>query len=342
LSVILRLTPDGWGLRRPAPYFQLPSACDNRIYDGSGGVAMLMLNGQHHGIGRLRAIAQSRLAQFLVLGGIIFALAPPPDSGRDIHLDATTFDALEAAQARRLASPALAEDELSAVRSRALEDEILYREAIRLGLDKNDNIVRERLIQKVLFLAEDLAGVSRSPTEQELADFFAATGSQWVQPARVRLIHVYAGPAHREQVVDVRDQVIAAETAIPNVPPPLGEAFGLSRAVDASRDDVAATYGPAFTDAVFAMGMGEWSQPVQSKFGWHLVKVLERSEARPASFEDVKGKLPLLYLATRKKQAAAAFLRQAAARYRITIDGRPVTHLPFSGRVAPQRSTELD
>ncbi len=300
-------------------------------------------NVHRDGAGWLRTIAQSRLTQFLVVGGMLFLLAPSPDSGRDIHLDGTTFYALEAAQARRLASPALAEDEASAVQSRAVEDEILYREAMRLGLDKNDNIVRQRLIQKVLFLAEDLAGVSRAANEQELSDFFAATRSQWVQPARARWIHVYAGPEHRDQLVGLRDQVIAAEAAGPGVPPPFGEAFGFSRAVDASRDDVAATYGPSFADNLFGTALGGWSEPLRSKFGWHLVKVLERNEARPATFEDVKEKLPLLYLAARKKQAAATFLQQAAQRYRITVDGRPLTYLPFSGRLAPERgSGEVD
>ena len=304
---------------------------------------MSMLNGESERFSRLRtALARSRLAQFLVLGGLIFAVSPPPDSARDIHLDGTTFRALEAAQALRLAAPALAADEGAEVQSRAVEDEILYREAIRLGLDKNDNIVRQRLIQKALFLAEDLAGASRSPTVEELSTFFAATRTQWVHPARVRLIHVYAGPEHRDQLVALRDQVIAVETASPDIPPPLGEAFGLSRTVDASRDDLAAAYGPAFADAVFGLSVRAWSLPVPSKFGWHLVKVLERSEARPASFTDVKGKLPLLYLATRKKEAATAFLQEAARRYRITVDGRPLTYLPFSGRVAPERSTELD
>jgi hypothetical protein len=304
---------------------------------------MSIRNRTSHWIGRLRdAFARSRLAQFLILGGLIFAVSPRPDSARDIRLDGTTFRTLEAAQALRLAAPALAAEESTEVQARAVEDEILYREAIRLGLDKNDNIVRQRLIQKVLFLAEDLAGVSRAPTTEELSGFFAATRAQWVHPARVRLIHVYAGPEHRDQLAALRDRVVAAEAAAPEVPPPLGEAFGLSRAVDASRDDLAAAYGSAFADAVFGMNVRQWSAPVQSKFGWHLVKVLERSEARPASFEEVRDKLPLLYLATRKKQAAAAFLQQAAQRYRITIDGRPLTHLPVSGRVAPERSTELD
>jgi hypothetical protein len=304
---------------------------------------MSILNCESDRGSRLRALlAGSRLPQFLVLGGLIFALSPRPDAARDIHFESTTFRALQAAQARRLAAPALAREETAEVQSRAVEDEILYREAIRLGLDQNDNIVRQRLIQKVLFLAEDLAGVSAAPTDQELNDFFVATRAQWVRPARIRLIHVYAGPEHVDQLTAIRDPVVAAEAIRPNVSPSFGEAFALSRTVEASHDDVAAIYGPAFASAVFEMAVGEWSRPVQSKFGWHLVKVLDRSEAGPASFEDVKGKLPLLYLAARKRQATAAFLEQAAQRYRITVDGRPLSQRPFSGRIAPERSTELD
>lgn len=288
------------------------------------------------------AVVHSRLVHFLVLGGLLFALAPQPDAARDIRLDGTTFRTLEAAQARRLAKPALAAEESTAVQLRAVEDEILYREAIRLGLDKNDNIVRQRLIQKVLFLAEDLAGTLRTPSEQELSAFFDSTRSQWIRPAHIRLLHVYAGPAHRELLAGLRDQVIQAEAAEPGAAPPLGEAFALSRLVDADRDDVTTMYGSSFADAVFGIGLEEWSQPVPSRFGWHLVKVLKRSEPRPATFEEVRSKLPLLYLAMRKKQATAAFLEQAEQRYRVTIDGRPVTHFTFSGRVAPGRSTEPD
>ena len=290
----------------------------------------------------LGAAVRSRLVHFLLLGGAIFALAPRPDPRRDIAFDSAAFDDLRRAQAERLGAPALDAGETEDVRTRAIEDEILYREAVRLGLDKDDNIVRQRLVQKVLFLAEDLAGVSRAPTEEELRRFFDATREQWTRPASVRLIHVYAGPSHRDELSALRPQTIAAEAAVPGVPPALGEAFPLPRTVAMTRDEVAATYGAGFADAVFALTPGTWSEPVESKFGWHLVRVLDRRDAGPATFEDVRSQLPLTYLVARKKQAAADFLRQAATRYRITIDGKPLTTLPGSGRMAPERSPGPD
>jgi hypothetical protein len=287
-------------------------------------------------------LLRHRLLHFVVAGGVIFALAPRPASERDIVLDRATLAAFERAQARRLGAPALAADEAARVRTRAIEDEILYREAIRLGFDKDDTIVRQRLIQKVLFLAEDLAGATTPATEEELHAFFAATREQWTRPARIRLLHVYGAPAREATIAALRAEVVAAEAAAPGVPPPFGDAFPLSRAVAASRDEVAADYGDAFAAAVFALAPGTWSGPIRSKHGWHLVKVLEQQEGGPATFEDVRGKLPLAHLVARKKEATTRFLREAAGRYRITVDGRRVDVLPPTERTAPPRAEAPD
>jgi hypothetical protein len=282
------------------------------------------------------------LLQFVVVGGFIFALAPRPASQRDVVLDGATLAALERAQAQRLGKPVLDADEVARVRARAIEDEILYREALRLGFDKDDAIVRQRLIQKVLFLAEDLAGTSTPATEDELRAFFAATREQWTRPPRIRLLHVYGAPAHEAALAALRPRVVAAEATQPGVPPSLGDAFPLSRAVAASRDDVAADYGDAFATAVFALAPGTWTGPIRSKLGWHLVKVLEQQDGGPATFDDVRGKLPLLYLVARKKEATTRYLREASARYRITVDGRRLDAFPPSDRIAPPRVQEPD
>src|SRR5262249_46173605 len=193
-----------------------------------------------------------------------------------------------------------------------------------------------------LFLAEDLAGVSRQPTDAELRTFFEATRAQWTRPARVRFIHVYAAPDGRDRLATPRDRAAPLEAAAPGPPPAPGDAFPLPRAVTGGRDDVANQYGAAFADAVLALVPGAWSEPIASKFGWHLVLVLERTDAGPAEFEDVRQRLPLLYLVARKKEAAHEFLRQAARRYRIVVDGAPLRALPASDRVAPPRSEGVD
>src|SRR5579862_2136222 len=103
---------------------------------------------------RLRRVARNRLLQFLVLGGLIFAVAPKPPSSSRINLTRTYLDTLRANQAARVHAGALSESEGAEVDAKAFQDEVLYREALRLGLDQGDVLVRQHLIQKTLMLAE--------------------------------------------------------------------------------------------------------------------------------------------------------------------------------------------
>jgi hypothetical protein len=284
-----------------------------------------------------RQILNSRLLHFAVLGGAIFALSPRPPSRRDIDLDTRSLRALEAAEAQRLGRAALDPEQAKSVRDRAIEDELLYREALRLGLDRADAIVKQRLIQRVLFLAEDLAGAASPPTPAQLEAFYASTESEWRAPPRRRFIHVYAGPAHRDALVSIRATLLASG-AVAEDPPDLGEAFPLPRSVRATKDAVARDYGAEFAERVFALPAQEWSEPLSSKFGWHLVRVLEESGGGPASIDEVRGQLEIAYLLARKKRAVAEFLGRASDRYRIRVDGVRVDDWSPVGRTPPPRS----
>ena len=291
---------------------------------------------------RMRALfLENRLAHFLVLGGLIFLLAPRPRSSRDIEVSAAWIDAVKHAQEKRLGR-VLAPAEVAAVRERTVEDELLYREALRLGLDGSDAIVKQRLVQKALFLAEDLAGASVTPTDGQLAAFFEATRDQWTLPARVSLVHVYAGPERRSVLVDLREQLLQAEPAATDAPPPVGDAFALPRSVQANWDELARDYGERFANAVLMLSPRTWSKPIESKFGWHLVKVLDRKSAGPASYDEVKGKVALAYLIAKKKRAVSDFLIDAETRYRIRVDGKPADLELGSGRVPPERPPTQD
>jgi peptidyl-prolyl cis-trans isomerase C len=294
----------------------------------------LVLAAPRHVAQFLALAARSHVAHFLALGGLIFALAPRPPSGRDVHLTRGQLAALYGAEARR-SGGAVEEARQREIDARAIEDEVLYREALRLGLDRGDGIVRQRLIQKVLFLAEDLAGAARPAGEAELRAYHAATRDRWTMPERVRLVHVFAGPARKDELAALRPQVIAADPG--DAPPALGEAFPLSRSLAASWSELGADYGPAFADAVFALPEGAWSEPIASKFGLHLVKVLEHAAARPQSFAEARDRLKLAYLVERKEKATRDYIARTFPRYRIDIDGEPITSYLPSGRTVPER-----
>jgi peptidyl-prolyl cis-trans isomerase C len=279
----------------------------------------------------LSRLLRDRLVHFVAAGGLLFAIAPSVDESR-VSLSGGYLQSLHGAQARRLGVRQLSIEGAGEVDRRAIEDEVLYREAVRLGLDRDDGVLREHLIQKMLLLAEDLGGASREPTRDEVRAYFDRTRDRWRQDERVHLVHVFA--TRRDLAAGLADAVRAADAARPDAPPPLGEAFARSRDVHGSHDDYAASYGQEFADAVFALRPGAWSVPVESRFGWHLVKVLEHTPGAPAEFEDVYDRVRLDYAIVHRHEAVAHFLAQAFRRYHVDVDGAPIRDYSPTERLA--------
>lgn len=286
-----------------------------------------MVSLRRHVLRAGRALFESRLFQFAVLGGLLFAVAPRPSSPRDIAIRSERLAALHAAEASRPRSRTLPAAKTGDVDQRALEDEILYREGVRLGLDKNDGIVRQRIVQKVLFLAEEVAGASRPIGEAELRAFFEKNQDRWAIPEHV----------HFTQIYQHRREALAAWAAGPRTgEPPPGEPSPVSAEIDADLSQIAAMLGSGFAEALADVkaGPGPWIGPVPSAFGFHLVRVLERPPARPARLDEVSlGVVEACSLA-RRQEATAAFLEGAWARYRVTLDGAPILRFSASRRVA--------
>jgi peptidyl-prolyl cis-trans isomerase C len=282
----------------------------------------------------LRRLFKHKLVQFLALGALAFALGRRSDV---VRLERSDVDALFAAESSRLQVPSLTDAQKETVTERALEDEVLYREAIRMGLDKSDVIVRQHLVQRMLLLAEDVGGASRSPSDAELRDFFEQTKSRRHHAASLAFVHVFAHT--RETALGALEKVrswspgAGVSSDGQAVVPSLGDPFPLSRNVHASADEIRASFGASFLSEVEQLKDGEWSVPIASRYGFHLVRVSGREAGRPATFDEVKGALQLEWLISRRKAATARFLATAAERYELEVDGERVAELRPLGRV---------
>jgi peptidyl-prolyl cis-trans isomerase C len=279
-------------------------------------------------------LARSRLLHFVVLGAIVFAIAPRSRApGRDVRLDAGTLSALRAERARRLRVRTLSAEESSKVEARAIEDEVLVREALRLGLDQEDPILRQRLVQKMLFVAEETAGASRPPTDPDLEAYFERTKAQWKRPARIAFVHVVA--RSEERAAALLPQVTAwAEGAPREAVPPFGDPLPVSRSVSFATSELAAGFGPAFAAAVAQAPVDAWSGPFPSRHGHHLVRVLSRSDEGQATLAEVREDVRAALVQDRRQRAVNDYLRSAVARYHIEVEGRPVTSLSPTDRTA--------
>ncbi len=280
------------------------------------------------------------MVHFAVLGGLIFAIAPAGASSRRVSISRTYLESLRAVQAERLGVQALSDGGRAEVDQRAIEDEVLYREALRLGIDRDDSIVRQHLIQKTLVLAEDLAGASREPSPADVRDYFEKHESAFRHARQVHFIHVFASSS--ETLLALVERVRVEESSHPGTPPPLGDAFPRSRDVRGGDRDIAATFGEPFAEAVFQQPVGSWSAPIGSRYGWHLVKVLEVDEGRPETFAEAEGRARLELAVERRHVAIAQFIKRAMERYDVDIDGSKVTGTPTTPRLAMRASPSAE
>lgn len=271
----------------------------------------------------LRAVAREPMALFAVLGVLLFALASALDLDRktQIHIDRSEVARLEAyweAQAQR--KPTAAErDTLIAER---VEEEILYREALRLGLDREDIIVRRRLAQKLSFLNDDVTA-DKEPTEDELRAFHGANAARYAEPAFISFEQVYFSPDQRGSRIDASVQALLDDLAQHGGDPPsgAGDPFMLpARNVAAPLDIVARDYGRPFADALRALPQGRWSGPVESAFGVHVVRVSERRGDRAAPFDAVRDRVREDYIAERRRKRHDAWVARLRAQYDVTVD----------------------
>ena len=168
-------------------------------------------------------------------------------------------------------------DEFNAMIEERIKGDILYREALSLGLDKNDTIVKRRMAQKMQFLYEDMAA-AREPTTDELKTWFANNTSMFAMPARLSFRHLYF--SHDMRGDSAKKDAIEALAKITGQPDnsefadSLADPFMFQNNYgDITGQTIARDFGPEFAQAVMQLKPGSWRGPVKSGYGWHLVFV---------------------------------------------------------------------
>jgi peptidyl-prolyl cis-trans isomerase C len=241
--------------------------------------------------GRLiRRLLREPLVHFVLLGVALFVLqraVAPAGDDREIVVPASLADGLARDYARRAAHEPTPE-EREKLLQRWIDDEVLYREALALGLDRDDVIVRRRLVQKMGFLLEGSAPVP-APTDADLAAFFAANAQRWARPDRVSIEHVFA--SYGTPGVEAEDRVTAwiPELAAGRSPASFGDPFMRGRVMTrASEDQLAGGFGADFAKAVIALPEGVWSGPIASSYGAHAVRVTERVPGSVPSLAEIR------------------------------------------------------
>lgn len=274
-------------------------------------------------------ILKEPLLHFLLIGAVIFGVdarrqrraeGESSSDGRRIHVDAATITRLKEGWTRQFQRTPDADDLRGLVEAH-IKEEVLCREALKLGLERDDTIVRRRLAQKMEFLTQDLATAS-TPDDAALEKFFAEHAARYARPARLSFRHVYFSRDKRGEKADAGARDALAALARPGADEEtLGDGFlaGFEFAAQDERE-IAATFGAEFAAAVVKLKAGEWAGPLASSYGAHLVLVTAREEPQPVEFAAVRESVLRDLMEQRRQKANEEVLARLKSDYEIAID----------------------
>ncbi len=271
----------------------------------------------------MQKLLKDPLVHFLVLGAALFAVSAwrgdVPEAGRErIVISAEQVRQVQqAATLLQGGTPSAAE--LEALIEPVVREEILYREALALGLDENDDEVRRRLVEKMQYLTTDLADPEPA-SEEALREFYAESPERFRVPETVTFEQVFFSPAARGENLE-RDAAAGLEALRAGASPAeVGDRTPLRDRYEAApREQVRVLFGEAFTDALFAASPGEWLGPFASDFGLHVARVEGRSDSRIPPFDEIRDRVAETYAAVRRDEANAAAYARMRARYDVVV-----------------------
>jgi hypothetical protein len=276
----------------------------------------------------MKQLLREPLLHFLLAGIALFLVyevvrGGVSDAPRDIVITEPRVEAMAASFATVWMRPPTAE-EIKGLVDDYVAEEIYYREAIAMGLDQDDTVIRRRLRQKMEFITED-AAAAREPTDAELQAYLARQPEKFVSPASLTFRQVYFSTEKRGDLARPQAEQLLGELQAGRGPTDVAAAGDPTLLPpdmqSASPQTIANAFGSDFAAQVAEAPVGQWSGPLQSGFGLHLVFVDQRvADALPA-FEQIRPIVLREYQSEQRTLSSKKLLDSLRAKYDIRIEG---------------------
>jgi peptidyl-prolyl cis-trans isomerase C len=267
------------------------------------------------------------LVHFLLAGALIFAtyelLNPAAERTDRANQIVLTKDDLRQLAVHWLAQgrPRPTADEMRGLVEQRVHEEILFREAVALGLDKDDEIIKRRLAQKMDFLAADIAAL-QEPGDAELRGWYAQNSGRFALPARASFRHLYFSfdrPGAHDAAAAALDKIAGKPADTPEVATIADPFMFRDYYAERAPDQIAKEFGPDFARAVFQLKPGAWRGPIRSGYGWHLVFVDTIEPSRAPAFEEVEPDVKSAWLEQRQREIKRIAFEAMRARYAVVV-----------------------
>jgi hypothetical protein len=216
-----------------------------------------------------------------------------------------------------------------------IKEEVYAREAAAMGLDRDDTIIRRRLVQKLTFLTEDQATIT-PPDPETLRAYYQNNLAAYAEPARYSFEHIYFNADRRSNAeadaAAVLEQLQAAAEPSANADDAgelaqgRGDPFMLQRQfAGRSARQVGDLFGAEFAEALVALperpgAAGSWHGPIKSAYGVHLARITGIVPARTQSFDEASARIAIDYGQNRRQEASEAFYEALRDRYPVVVE----------------------
>lgn len=285
---------------------------------------------RHSFAGRMASLLRDPLSHFLLIAAALFLIwplisdrvAPPPNQITIAPPQVQRLIAVFYKTHLRMPNA----DELSALVEAEIRTEIYYREGIALGLDRDDEIIRRRIAQKLQFMTQDVAD-RQTPTDTDLQQFLDTHKNQFGAEPEFAFSQIYLNPdRHGDKIAQDAERLLIRlntsdgriDYAADSDPLPVPNDFELT-----SVDGIANVFGEAFAKALTELPAGRWVGPIRSGFGAHLIIVRDKREATTPQLSQVRDAVVREWQAARRDEANADTYRDMRAKYVIKVELPP-------------------
>jgi hypothetical protein len=276
----------------------------------------------------IRKLLGEPMLHFVLIGIALFGAyrwVSPRDSGgqRIVITQGVVDDLVTQHVAARGREPSTTE--LNHLIESYVRDEILYREGVKLGLERDDVVVKRRVRQKIELIAEEDAS-TRAPTDADLSSYLTANQARFVQPAILTFEQVFLGQPTSDSGV-VHAVALTREGLRSGADPEkLGKPTLLPyRMTLTPADLVARDFGASFAAALERVPVGEWVGPIDSSFGAHYVRVLDRTPAVAPQLTAVRDQVVREWENERRQRARNDAYTKMRGEYQVSIETKPAT-----------------